>query len=42
MMEGMGSLSTDREGRGMPEKSKNRPYSSIFVKSRTRKNAIFP
>jgi hypothetical protein len=31
MMKGMGSSSIDCEGRGMPEKSKNRPFPSTFV-----------
>ena len=42
MMEGLGSFSIDCEGRGMPEKSKNRPFPSTFVQLRTHENVIFP
>ena len=42
MMGGLGSFSIDCEGRGMPEKSKNRPLSSTFVKLRTYEKVIFP
>ena len=42
MIEGLRSFSIDCEGRGVPEKSKNRPLSSTFVKLRTHENVIFP
>ena len=42
MMDALGSFAIDREGRGMPEKLKNRPFPSISVKLRPRENAIFP
>ena len=42
MMKPLWSFSIDCEGRGMPKKSKNRPFPSTFVKLSTPDNAIFP
>ena len=41
MMKPLWSFSTDCEGRGMPKKSKNRPFPSTFVQLSTSQNVVF-
>ena len=42
MMKRLRSFSLDRQGRGRPEKPKNRPFPSTFVQLSISQNVVFP